>query len=150
MSFMPQFNIKNLPRGFIYIAPKRIIRPMIEQFENLFTSIDYDGISMSEQNVGKWETDSSSRKLHLGILYSQSNENNDGWKFKLKLNGIREINLPQNHEEIVAEMLADIESRVTKIIALPLTASRQMGDLYLGFRLDNEKRKAKYSSFVAS
>ncbi|MEP6903416.1 MAG: hypothetical protein ABJA66_16940, partial [Actinomycetota bacterium] len=65
-------------------------------------------------------------------------------------NGIREINLPQNQEEIVAEMLADIESRVTQIVALPLTASRQMGDLFLGFRIDNEKRKAKYSSFVTS
>ena len=123
---------------------------MIEQFENLFTSIDYDGISMSEQNVSKWETESSSRKLHLGILYSQTNENNDGWKFRLKLNGIREINLPQNQEEIVAEMIADIKSRVTQTIALPLTASRKIGDLYLGFRISNEKREAKYSSFVAT
>ena len=147
---MAQFNIKNLPRGFIYIAPKRTIRPLIKKFENFFTSIDYDGISMSEQNVSKWETESSSRKLHLGILYSQSNENNDEWKFKLKLNGIREINLPQNHEEIVAEMLADIESRVTQTINLPLTSAGKIGDLFLGFRIASKEQKAEYSSFVAN
>ena len=105
---------------------------------------------MSEQNVSKWQTKYSPRSFHLGILYAHEDEADNKWKFKLVLNGVRETNLPEDQEEIAAQLLADIELRINNVRALPSTASRSVRDLYLGYRLNTETREAEYSSFIPS
>lgn len=147
---MAKFTIKNLPKGFVYIVPASRIRPFVKQCKAGFITIDYDGVSISEQNVAKWELKFSRRSFHLGILYSHEDETNKEWKFRLKLNGVREMNLPNDPEEIAAKLLIDIETRINNIVALPPTASRNVEDLFFGYRMDMETREAEYSSFIPS
>ncbi len=132
-----------MPSGFVYAVSPRRIRPFIKHYEGSFTSVKYEGISTS---VGKREARMSTRVFHLGLL--EAHEEESGWKFQLRLSGIREADLMEDQEKVAAQLLLDIQERVEMILALPQTASRNVGRLHLGFKRVVSTGEVKSWSFV--
>lgn len=69
-------------------------------------------------------------------------------EFRLTLNGVRDVHLPEDVQEIAFALLTDVEARVNTILAQSNSSSRNVGDLFLGFQMSTETKEAKYKSFL--
>jgi hypothetical protein len=140
---MAHINVHNLPKEFVYLVPHLRIRPFVSRSAGRFTIVSYEGISESEQKLIQWKTNLKTGRFHLGQLIARSNEEG-AWAFRLNLYGVREVHLPKDKTKLIAEFLADVESKVKAALAVTSPAPNTVQYFHMEYEFSLVTEEANY------
>lgn len=140
---MPSTGYKKLPRGFVYPVSRRMVRDIIAPYHGLFKSVEYDGVSFSEQR-GQVK----SNKFYLGML--KGNRVEGVWEFRLTLGGLRKESVGDDKQEIVGIFRDDITFWVKRHIGLPETTPDSAPYVWFTYTRDESTGRITSTSFAAT
>ncbi|RYG67424.1 hypothetical protein EON80_13610 [bacterium] len=140
---MAHINVQNLSKEFVYLVPHLRIRPFVSRSAGRFTIVSYEGISESEQKLIQWKTSLKTGRFNLGQLIARSNEEGV-WAFRLNLYGVREVHLPKDKNKLVADFLADVESKVKQALTVISPAANTVQYFHMEYEFSLVTEEAKY------